>query len=240
MFTDIHSHILHGIDDGPADFEQTKELLNRAVQTGVDKILATPHFYAERHSLTERLNIATERYIQLCEFVSQNGIPLSILKGFEVRYFEGISRIDVLSKLCINDSNVLLLELLYIPITEKIVEELLNLRYLGYNIVLAHVERYTKISGFKNLKPLISNLEVLVQCNSDSFISGNFQRSAFKLLKEGAVSFVASDMHSIERRPPNLKEAFDIIKKKFGAKTQEQLVYNSHELFANCLKLKKN
>ena len=236
MLTDIHTHILHSIDDGPETFEQTKELLNKSVQNGVDKMVVTPHFYAERHSLNERLNTAKERYSQLCDYVSQNQIPISILRGFEVRYFKGISRIEAINKVCINDSGVLLLEMEPLPITEDVIDEILNMRYAGYNIILAHIERYTKIPGFKLIKPLISDGEVYAQCNAASFISGAFQRAAFRLLKEGLVSVIASDMHSIERRPPNLMEAYAIIEKKFNSRVKKQLIFDAEKIFDKCLK----
>lgn len=231
MFTDIHTHILHSIDDGPESFDKTKELLNKSIQNGVDKIVATPHFYAEKHSLNERLKTSKERYSNLSEFISQNKLPLSVLSGFEVRYFKGISHIEDLDKLCINQSGNLLLELAPLPITEDVLDEILDMRYAGYNVILAHIERYTKIPGFKLLKSLITQGEVVAQCNGDSFISGTFQRAAYKLLKEGMVSVIASDTHSVEHRPPNLKEAYDAIEKKFNSRVKKQLIFKADELF---------
>lgn len=239
MLTDIHTHILHSIDDGPQNFEQSVELLNQSVQNGVKNIIATPHFYATRHSLNERLTDSKNKFSQLSEFVSQNKVPVSLLSGFEVRFFEGISRIDVLKDLCINGSDFLLLELDYAPITQKVVDEILDMSYFGYNIILAHVERYTKEPGFKNIKALISEGEVISQCNASSFVSGTFQRAAFRLLKERLVYVVASDMHSVDERPSNLNQAYDVIEKKFGSEMKNQLIYNAEELFAACLKNKK-
>ena len=235
MFTDIHTHILHSIDDGPETFEQTKELLIKSVEKGVQNIIATPHFYAAKHSFAERIKTAEERFLKLREFIKENKIPVCLLSGFEVRCFEGISRIDSLGYLTLNKSKVLLLELEPMPITEKTVEEILDISYSGYTIVLAHIERYVKAPGFKLIKSLILNEEVFAQCNAASFISGSLQRPTFRLLKEGLISFVASDMHSIENRPPNLKEAYDVIENKFGSKIKEQLIFNSKELFNTCI-----
>ena len=236
MFTDIHSHILHSIDDGPENFEQSVMLLNEAVKGGVKKIIAVPHFYASRHGLEERLSLAKARYSELQGYISQNNIPVSLLLGFEVRYFNGISRIDSLNKLCINGSKVLLLELGASPITQEVVEEILDLSYSGYKVVLAHIERYTKISGFKRIKPLITAGEVIVQCNADSFLSGHFRRVAHSLLKKNAVSLIASDMHSVELRPPNLKQAYEAIENKFGTNVKNRLLLNCEKVFDMCLK----
>lgn len=236
MFTDIHTHILHSIDDGPENFEQTIKLLDKAVQNGVDKLVVTPHFYAERHSLKERLDLFDKRYFELCEYVSQNKIPISLLGGFEVRFFKGISKVEGLNRLCINGSSFLLLELGYLAITEDVVDEILNLRYAGYDIVLAHIERYAKLPGFKQIKSLIMEGEVLAQCNAESFISGPFQRIAFKLLKQGMVSIIASDMHSLDNRPPNLKDAYEVIENKLNSRVKKQLMAEAEELFSRCTK----
>lgn len=235
MFTDIHSHILHGIDDGPKDFEQSVELLNEAIKKGLKNLIATPHFYPSAHSLSQRLQLADERFLKLKEYIIQNNISVSLLRGFEVRYFKGISKIDSLNQLCINGSKVLLLELDPTPFTEDVVDEILNIRYMGYTVVLAHVERYVKISGFKLIKRLIAQGEVVVQCNADSFLHGTFQRTAFGLLKKNMVDLIASDMHSIDTRPFNLKNAYDIIERKLGTKVKNQLILNSEKIFNKCL-----
>lgn len=40
---DIHAHILPGIDDGAEDMYDTLEMARMAADSGVDKIIATPH-----------------------------------------------------------------------------------------------------------------------------------------------------------------------------------------------------
>lgn len=235
MLTDIHSHILHNIDDGPENFEQSVELLNKAIQKGVQNIIATPHFYASRHSLNDRLQKAEERYKELIDHISKNNIDVSILKGFEVRYFDGISHSDSLLELSINRSGVLLLELEPSPITEKVVDEILNMNYSGCNVILAHIERYIKVPGFKHIKNLIAEGEVISQCNASSFISGSLQRATFKLLKENMVSVIAGDMHSVDIRPPKLKEAYEIIERKFGLNVKNKLIFKAEEIFNSCL-----
>lgn len=234
MFIDFHSHILHSIDDGPESMEKSVELLNSAIENGAHSIITTPHFYPDRHGLTEQLETAKTRFSELKNYVLDNNIQVDILLGYEVRYFEGISRIEELDELCINGSKVLLLELGAINITEKTVEELLDLSYSGYTILLAHIERYTKLPGFKNIKRLIASGEVLAQCNAASFVSGSLQRVAFKLLKENLVYVIASDAHSIDLRPPYLKEAYEIIEKKFGLLKKKLLLKRAEELFGLC------
>jgi protein-tyrosine phosphatase len=129
----------------------------------------------------------------------------------------------------------LLLELPFEPITEDCVEEILKIRYSGYIVVLAHLERYVTMRGFKLLKEAIMENGILVQCNAESFIKGRFQRNALKLLKENVIDVIASDAHSIDERPPCLNEAYKKIEKKFGRETKNRLIENSERLFNKCL-----
>ena len=42
-YTDIHSHILPGIDDGANDAFQSIQLIDEMKKMGFDKFIATPH-----------------------------------------------------------------------------------------------------------------------------------------------------------------------------------------------------
>ena len=231
MFIDIHSHILPDIDDGPKTATQSLELLECAVKNGIDRIVATPHFYASIHSLEQHTAKAKERFLELDSLIKENKLPLSILLGYEVRYFDGISRIDSLDRLCINGTKVILLELGSIPFTSDVIDEIMDLNYYGYTVVLAHIERYTKMRGFSSIKQLVVSNVVYAQCNASSLLKGPFRRVANGLLKEGVVSAVASDMHSVEERPPQIKEAMIKIEEKFGVYKINKLLRKTEKLY---------
>ena len=231
MFIDIHSHILPDIDDGPKTATQSLELLECAVKNGIDRIVATPHFYASIHSLEQHTAKAKDRFLELDSLIKDNKLPLSILLGYEVRYFDGISRIDSLDRLCINGTKVILLELGSIPFTSDVIDEIMDLNYYGYTVVLAHIERYTKMRGFSSIKQLVVSNVVYAQCNASSLLKGPFRRVANGLLKEGLVSAVASDMHSVEKRPPKIREAMEKIENKLGALKKDRLLRKTERLY---------
>ena len=41
--TDLHSHILYGVDDGSESLEMSMDMLDMAVKTGTRNIVLTPH-----------------------------------------------------------------------------------------------------------------------------------------------------------------------------------------------------
>ena len=231
MYTDIHTHILHDVDDGPSTISEAIKLLELSVLEGTENIIATPHFYASHHRLKEHLELINSRFEELVVMAKQTFPNVNFILGMEVRYFNGISKSDVLELLCFKNTNTILLELGYEPINDKIIFEIKELYYNGFNVILAHIERYYKFKGFSKLKELIDKGFVKAQLSASALFEHHFKRATVKLIKDGYITFVASDMHSTEHRPPRLKEAFEFIKNKFGEDISIRFIKNSFLLF---------
>ena len=214
---DIHSHILYGCDDGAKTIEESLELLKAEKRQGVDLVYFTPHFHTEKNNLEEYSLLIKEHYNNLLLKTNTPEYP-KIKTGFEVHYFSGMKNCDCLDKLALSGTNLILTELDFFNITEDVIEEICEFSwYTGYIPVLAHIERYHKFPGFKKLLKEIKKNKVYCQITAASFLNKNiFKKEAFKLLKEGYVNFIASDTHSLEKRPPKIKEAFEEISKKCG------------------------
>ncbi len=236
MYTDIHSHILPGVDDGPKNYEEALELLKLSVLDGTENIIATPHFYASLHALGEQFQLINSTFDKFVNRVNDEFPDLHLYLGVEVRYFDGISRCDSLELFCIRNTRTILLELGYEPITEKIISEIKELYYNGFNVILAHLERYFKIKGFAKIKRLVEDGFAKAQLSASSFFERSFSRAAIKLLKGGYIHFIASDMHSADTRPPKLKEAFTFIDNTFGKELSEELIQNSFEFIESMSK----
>lgn len=231
MFADLHTHILFDIDDGPETIEASIALLQKAVTDGIDSIIATPHFYASMHSLDDRVELASKRFEALKNEIVKRNIPIrDFLLGYEVRYFKGISSTEEINKLCINGSKYLLLELGQIAITEDVIDDIMGLIYSGYTVILAHLERYTKMPGFKELKKTIFEHHIPVQVTAASFLEKPFQRAAFRLLKDGLVTFISTDMHNDINRGPMMTEAVREIS-KYDPQIAQRLIKNGIEFF---------
>ena len=117
--------------------------------------------------------------------------------GAEVRYYEGISRLEDLSKLRIENSKLLLLEMPLMRWNESILRELCELSSRSrVKVVLAHIERYLSMQDSRSIERLCEG-GILFQVNASFFQSFRTRRRAFSLLKKGRVHFVASDCHGI-------------------------------------------
>ena len=113
------------------------------------------------------------------------------------------------------NSKYLLLELPFEEALEDLEEKIYNLRTLGYEIIIAHIECYNYLD-FKDILAY-SELPISFQVNSGSITGRNGKVSrklAFKLLRHRLVKYVASDIHSF--REYDLDKAYQIVKDKFG------------------------
>ena len=211
---DWHSHILPAMDDGSKDVAESISMLEMQTSQGVGTVIATPHFYANDETVAVFLKRRAEAYEALKEQLGDRA-P-NILLGAEVRYYQGISRLEGLKDLAIEGSKLLLLEMPMSVWTETMVRELVELA--GKNrvrIVLAHVERYIKLQK-RSVWDRIVDSGILLQVNASFVTSLASKRKALALLQDGVVQFLGSDCHNLTTRPPVLGQAAEVIRKKLG------------------------
>lgn len=212
--TDFHSHILPKMDDGSRSVEESLEMLKALSEQGITRVVATPHFYANDESVSDFLSRRQASLERLKSSLSAE--TPEILTGAEVRYYDGISRLSELKSLCIQGTQLLLLEMPETRWTEYTVKELIDISSDGkVTLVLAHIERYLAYQKPEVFYWLLRN-GILMQINA-SFINGFFsQRKAIKLLKNNEVHFLGSDCHNMTGRPPDIGRALDSVQKKLG------------------------
>lgn len=211
---DWHSHILPAMDDGSKDVAESISMLGMQTSQGVGTVIATPHFYANDETVASFIERRAKAYEALKEQLGENGPH--ILLGAEVRYYQGISRLEGLKDLTIEGSKLLLLEMPMSVWTETMVRELVELS--GKNsvrIVLAHVERYIKLQKSAVWNRLLES-GIMMQVNASFFTSLASRRKAITLLQDGVVQFLGSDCHNLTTRPPVLGQAAEVIRRKLG------------------------
>jgi protein-tyrosine phosphatase len=223
---DTHLHILPGVDDGPETLEESLLLAHALVQEGVHHAVATPHYndMFPQRSATE----IQERVGDLQQELDRHGIPLRLFAGHEALIRPGLVEDIQAGRLAtLNGSRYLLLELwnsTWIPETERIIFEL-----RAYSIVpiIAHPERYRAIQ--QDPDRLLKQLEqgALAQLAVGSLLGmqGNTTRKcAEMLLKKGYIYCIASDAHSLKRRPPELARGLQRATELLGQATLNRLI----------------
>ncbi len=197
---DFHTHILPALDDGSGSVEESLCLLREEARLGVGTVVLTPHYRADRCSPREFLEKRRRSWEALRPHL-ESGMP-TLLLGAEVRYFEGIHMVQELELLCIEGTNLLLLEMPMGPWTGRMADTVLKLRSRGVQVVLAHVERYLRHQPTAMVRRLLAG-GVFLQANVEAFAHWQSRYTMLAMAKAGQVHFLGSDCHDLMNRPPN-------------------------------------
>lgn len=214
MIIDFHSHILPGIDDGSRDVDMSSEMLQMAADQNVEVMVATPHFYADRTTMTRFLEKRQRAYEQI-EYVAQSK-NVHIVCGAEVAFFPGMSRAEGIENLRIGDSHFMLVEMPFRAWSERDIVEIEHLCHLGIVPIIAHLERFYQFQKDKSLIPELIEMPVIVQLNAECLLSWRTRHQPLKLFKQGQAQLLGSDCHNTTTRQPNLAAGRQILEKHFG------------------------
>ena len=227
---DFHSHILPGIDDGSRNLEESLALLRQIREQGITTVVATPHFYADEQSIDSFLQRRMDAFNRLMAQCTDT-VP-RILLGAEVLYYNGISRLEGLDKLCIDGTRILLLELPFTRWSSTVLREVLEIaNNMNLTVVLAHIERYMRYQRRGVFDELYRN-GVIMQVNAPYFADRSGRRAALRQLGVGQIHLLGTDCHGVDNRPPRMAEAMDVIRKKYGEGLIEELNDYATELLS--------
>ena len=217
---DFHSHLLPGIDDGSDSISVTCTMLGAWKDQGITDVVATPHFYAD-HNDPERFLSRRNKAIDslVCAIESKDPALLDYLPhirlGAEVRFFDGISRFDGLHELCLEGTDLLLLEMPFRTWTSRMIDEVgVIASTTGIMPVAAHIERY--LDQPRSLIKAFLDLDIYFQSNCEFFLDPSSSRKALKMLKKGVITFIGSDAHGVEHRRVNMGPALSVISRSLG------------------------
>lgn len=221
---DIHSHILPAVDDGAKDPEESSALLSMMYAQGITEVIATPHFSPDSESLDGFLSRIASAKSTLENKVSGTVHP-EIYYGCEIYYFPNMGNVESLERVTLAGSRYLLIDFTFTDFESSVIRDIKALYdNLGIIPIAAHVERYFPARGYKKLLKLIENGECICQINASSFFSRNFSKPVRKLVKGGYAQVIASDSHSVSKRPPKIEAALNEIKTEIGEKYYSKLL----------------
>ncbi|MBM1106785.1 histidinol phosphatase [Aurantibacter crassamenti] len=200
-FIDIHNHILPGIDDGAKTVENSLELIKTFTEIGCSKFIATPHIMHNYYpndivSITKAYDIL------------KNAITMSELQNVDLSA-AAEHMIDSNFEDILEQNQVMPLAKTYILIEMSYLQPSINFEIAVQKIasnrlfpILAHPERYVflhnRIKKYRKYK----DKGILFQLNLLSltdFYGKEVQKTAHKLLEEGLIDFIASDVHNMNQ-----------------------------------------
>lgn len=192
-WTDRHSHILPGVDDGIQSVKDSLAILTMYEQMGVKKVWLTPHIMEDCPNTPEKLKVRFEEL----ESAYQGKIELSLsAENMMDELF--VKRLEQGILMPYGDNqDELLIETSYVQPPMGMEGILRDIRKAGYTPVLAHPERYLYMDAekYENIK----EMGVKFQLNVTSLIGAygkQVKDRAEYLLNEGYYNYSGSDAHS--------------------------------------------
>ncbi|BCZ47111.1 exopolysaccharide biosynthesis protein [Clostridium gelidum] len=231
---DIHSHILPKIDDGAENINITLEMIKNAVNDGIEKIVATPHYYIGYG--TTPITEVKDYINKLNYFIEEKNLKIQIYSGQEVYLNEHTIHDYLEGKIgTINDSKYMLIECPMNEFNDYIFDIIYELKIRGIIPIIAHPERYFFVIENRLYINKFIEYGCLFQVNSGS-IQGLFGRkvklAAELLLNNGIYNFIGSDAHNNTNRTTGLSKAINL-SNKINTESEKIFIESSNKLLKN-------
>ena len=197
--TDFHTHLLPDIDCS-GNPELSVKLLDKMQSLGVQNVVLSPHFYPQHNSNVEDFLERRDRNIDnlLQKMEEQNISGIELIPAAEVLLCPKLEKMNNLEKLCIGETNTILIEMPDLPWSDMLFNSLQKMKdRLGLEVVIAHADRYGKYNAL-----CFIDMGFKVQVNADSVASFSMKRTILDWAKNGHVYALGSDEHVHSSLPP--------------------------------------
>ena len=233
MFTDIHSHVIWGVDDGAEQKAETFRMLKEAAEDGIGRIICTPHVTPGVCEFPEET--FQEHFREALDYIEKERLPLQLYRGAEILYTDHTPRLLRERRIAtLAGSDYVLIEFNPTDSKEHIFEALRKVSGAGFIPVLAHVERYAAIAKIDLAAEIKKRFRAMMQVNARTLTRKQpfFRRRFFDtLFYEGLVDFVATDTHAIPGRETCMTAGMESLKKKYGDAIARQIEQEPEILF---------
>jgi tyrosine-protein phosphatase YwqE len=194
--SDVHSHILYGVDDGVQQLEESLQILEELEKLGFKKLWCTPHIMEDIPNETKFLQ---ERFLQLKQ-AYKGEIQLHLAAEYMIDnvFSKRLSNKDLLPHGELK--NHLLVETSYFNPPLNLEKTLQEIYSIGYYPLLAHPERYVYMEENDYIKLKSNGIKFQLNLLSLKGMYGKTaQKKAEWLLSKNYYDQVGSDIHSIHQ-----------------------------------------
>ena len=215
---DIHHHLLAKLDDGATTLDVSIEMARMAAADGISHVVCTPH--ANGQYFYDR-GVVEAKIAELQWRLDENAIPLTLGRGCDFHMsYDNIQEAKAdPGKYSVNGLGYLLVELPDYGVSHNLTETFYQLQLAGLTPILTHPERNATLQGDEQRMMDWLRGGVLVQVTAGS-VTGKMgktaQKMAHRLLEKRWVHFLATDAHNTTSRPPQMREAFEMVAARYG------------------------
>ncbi len=195
--TDIHSHILFGVDDGAPDYDESVRMLKEAKKAGFHTIIATPHVRKpgfDKGRVRESMSVLRP--------VAES-IGIELIQGYEYNISAlADDGIDGALRFCTEGTKTILLEMKGNQVASNWERIVIHFQREGADVIIAHPERYANFHGNSDMISRMLEVGCKFQIDLAVMLERNFfnkeKKCAKQLIESGAVRWCASDAHRAE------------------------------------------
>src|SRR5215831_9331807 len=192
--TDMHSHLLPGIDDGAPDIKTSIQLVEGMQSLGYKKFITTPHIMWDMYKNDETIIRTAQREF----YAAQPLVPLKAAAEYYLDdHFDHL--LESNEPLLTLKDNLVLVEFSFVNTPINLKEKLFNLQIRGYQPVLAHPERYLYFTTNRKRYDELKENGCYFQLNLLS-LSGHYGKPplelAHYLIKKKYIDFLGTDIHN--------------------------------------------
>jgi protein-tyrosine phosphatase len=196
---DLHAHVLAGIDDGPAGFEESVALARASQRDGVTTLALTPHLRDDFPAVVPAE--LQGRRDALADRLAEEGCLLELVTGGELDLaWAQRATTETLRLVSYGQGGTdLLIETPYGELPHHFEDMLDALSGQRFRLLLAHPERNPTLRGDPARLRRLVERGILVQLTAASLTAPRRSRSrqfALAALDEGMAHVIASDAHS--------------------------------------------
>jgi protein-tyrosine phosphatase len=196
--TDLHSHLIPGIDDGSKSLEESLDMLKRFSEMGFQKVITTPHIMSDFYKNTPEIILGGLEKVRAG--IKETGINIQIEAAAEYYLDFRFEELIAEKRLLTFGENHVLFELSFSNEPLRVKEAIFSLQTEGYKPIMAHVERYPYyFNEFDKIEDL-KNRGCLIQLNINS-LSGQYGPAVKKmgedLIDRDWVDVIGSDCHNM-------------------------------------------
>ena len=233
--TDIHCHLIWGVDDGARTEEETFQMLRDAAADGIDRAICTPHVTPGLEPFEEE---RFQRHLEKArEKIREMGLDLRLEVGAEILYTDSAPRFLREKRVAtLAGTRYALVEFLPSNSWEEIRSALQQVYAAGLIPVIAHLERYPAIRRPAQVMELRERVQARVQINARTLIQRQpFFRGRFLdgLFRANLVDFIATDTHALPGRQTCLTEGMNALRKKYGEEAANHILRETEACFGS-------
>lgn len=237
-YCDIHSHLIYGVDDGPATLEDAARGLAALRALGFTCACATPH--RRTGMFPDRRDVIPERLGELRAAAAGAGIGVDLTSGAEYYFgsdFTGDFEAGTVDRLA-GQRKYVLIEFHTFSLQEFNKNLFFKMSLKGLVPVIAHPERNDLSSHIaREIFDYLVDNGALLQCDLLSLVEFGWGRHAMDrahlFIDTGRVAAFATDLHCTPREIEMLPLAIEALRARAGAERADLLLgHNPREILA--------